>query len=57
MAEQRQFLLDQAKAPYALFLDDDVILEPDILARMLTAIKQEGCGFVGCPATGLSYLE
>lgn len=57
MAEQRQFLLDQAKAPYALFLDDDVILEPDILARMLTAIKQEGCGFVGCAVIGLSFIH
>src|SRR5215208_6595544 len=27
MAQQRQFLLDQVNAPYALFLDDDLILE------------------------------
>jgi GT2 family glycosyltransferase len=47
MAEQRQFLLDQARSPYALFLDDDVILEPDVLARMVAALQREGCGFVG----------
>src|SRR4029450_7200083 len=27
LAEQRQFLLDQASARYALFLDDDVLCE------------------------------
>ncbi len=26
MAEHRQFLLDQVTAPYALFLDDDLVL-------------------------------
>src|SRR4051794_21949749 len=34
MAEQRQFLLDQATAPYALFLDDDLILEPWVVGQM-----------------------
>ncbi|RPJ53367.1 MAG: glycosyltransferase family 2 protein, partial [Acidobacteria bacterium] len=31
MAEQRQFLLDQSNAPYALFLDDDLMLEEDVI--------------------------
>ncbi len=57
MAEQRQFLLDQVKAPYALFLDDDLILEPDVIYRMVTALREEGCGFVGCAVIGLSYLD
>ncbi len=57
LAEQRQFLLDQARAPYALFLDDDVSCEPELLARMLTAIEKEQCGFVGCGLIGLSYLD
>ncbi|HET7564859.1 MAG TPA: glycosyltransferase family 2 protein [Gemmatimonadaceae bacterium] len=57
MAEQRQFLLDTATSPYALFLDDDVILEPDVLERMLRAICEERCGFVGCAAIGLSYVH
>jgi GT2 family glycosyltransferase len=57
MAEQRQFLLDQAAAPYGLFLDDDLILEPDIIGRLRTAIGEEGCGFVGCGLIGLSFLN
>lgn len=57
MAEQRQFLLDQVRAPYVLFLDDDLILEPDTLDVMITAIEEEGCGFVGCAVPGLKYLR
>lgn len=57
MAQQRQFLLDQVTAPYALFIDDDLIVEPDALERMLTALVEEGCGFVGCAVPGLSYLD
>ena len=55
MAEHRQFLLDQATAPYVLFLDDDVLLEPDVLERMIFALEEEGCGFAGCGLIGLSY--
>src|SRR4051812_23159137 len=55
MAEQRQFLLDRAQAPYALFLDDDVLLEPDLLARLVDRIVRERCGFVGSGLIGLSY--
>lgn len=57
MAEQRQFLLDQATAPYVLFLDDDLILEPDVVERMYAAIREDGCGFVGCAVIGLSYID
>jgi GT2 family glycosyltransferase len=57
MAEQRQFLLTCARAPYALFLDDDVLLEPGVVERMLRAIEEERCGFVGCAVIGLSYLQ
>ncbi len=56
MAEQRQFLLEQAHAPYVHFLDDDVLLDPPVMGRMLDVLRAEGCGFVGCPATGLEYL-
>lgn len=56
MAEQRQFLLEQATAPYVHYLDDDVLLDVQVLQRMLGVLRSEGCGFVGCPATGLSYL-
>lgn len=57
MAEQRQFLLDQVSAPYCLFLDDDLILESFALQSMVQALEEEGCGFVGYPATGLSYIQ
>jgi glycosyltransferase involved in cell wall biosynthesis len=55
MAEQRQFLLDQATAPYVLCLDDDVILEPWILQNLLQTIQAENCGFVGSALIGLSF--
>lgn len=57
IAEQRQFLLDRATAPYALFIDDDLILEPYVVEQMLTAIREEGCGFVGSAFIGLSFIN
>lgn len=57
LAEQRQFLLDRVRAPYALFLDDDVLCEPDVVARLVGTIEKEGCGFVGMPLVGLSHLD
>ncbi|MFB3818425.1 MAG: glycosyltransferase family 9 protein [Candidatus Methylomirabilales bacterium] len=57
IAEHRDFLLAQVRAPYCLFLDDDLILEPDVIGRLHAAIREEGCGFVGCGTIGLSYLE
>jgi GT2 family glycosyltransferase len=56
MAQQRAFLLQQVQAHYCLFLDDDVILEPDLVARLHAVIEAEGCGFVGSALHGLSYL-
>ena len=55
LAEQRSFLLEQATSRYCLFLDDDVILEPDVLARLHETIVAEGCGLVGCGLIGPSY--
>ena len=57
MAEQRNFLLEQSRARYAHFIDDDVVLDPPVMERMLRTLQAEGCGFVGCPATGLEYLH
>lgn len=57
LAEQRQFLLDRATAPYVLFLDDDVWLEPGALERMRSAIVTLGCGYVGQAVQGLSHLD
>jgi hypothetical protein len=38
-----------------LHLDDDVWLEPDVLDRLLSAIRVLGCGFVGNFPHGASY--
>jgi GT2 family glycosyltransferase len=57
LAEQRAFLLGLSRARYVLSLDDDVWLEPGTLARMLTAIRRLGCGFVGSFVHGLSFAE
>lgn len=57
LAEQRQFLLDQARCRYALFLDDDLILEPWVVRLMVNTIERERCGFVGCAPIGLSYID
>jgi GT2 family glycosyltransferase len=57
MAEQRQFLLDQVTAPYALFIDDDLILEPWLILNMLDALREEQIGFVGSAVIGLSFIN
>ena len=57
ISEHRQFLLDQVTAPYALFLDDDVMLEPTVIQHLLTAIQEQGCGFVGSALHGLSFMQ
>ncbi|GAP95062.1 glycosyltransferase family 2 protein [Leptolyngbya sp. NIES-2104] len=57
LAEQRQFLLDQATAPYVLFIDDDLILEPFVIEQFVNAIEQENCGFVGSGLIGLSFAQ
>ena len=56
MAEHRESLLARARARFALFLDDDVLVEPDLVARLVGAITREGCGFVGSALVGLSYV-
>ncbi|QGF25262.1 glycosyltransferase [Raineyella fluvialis] len=56
MAEQRQYLLEQARTARVLFLDDDVWLEPGLLARLDEALTRIGGGFVGSAVQGLSHL-
>lgn len=57
MAEQRQFLLEQSSAPYVHFIDDDILLDPPTMERMLSVLEEERCGFVGCPAPALHLLH
>jgi glycosyltransferase involved in cell wall biosynthesis len=57
MAEQRQFLFEQSHASYVHFIDDDVLLDPQVMQRMINVIRAERCGFVGCAATALQLLH
>lgn len=57
LAEHRQFLLEQSRAPYVHYLDDDVLLDSPVMERMVRVLQAEQCGFVGCAATGLGYLD
>src|SRR3954465_5124519 len=45
----------RSAADRVLFVDDDGWLEPDLTARLTTAIAEPGCGFVGSFPHGLSY--
>ncbi|OQW48336.1 MAG: glycosyl transferase [Proteobacteria bacterium SG_bin6] len=55
LAHQRQFLLDHARANQLLFLDDDVISEPWLLALLGDQLARAGCGFIGSAVIGLSH--
>lgn len=55
IAEQRQFLLDQSRAPAVLYLDDDVLMDPPVLERLLAILQRERCAFVGAFPNGLSF--
>ena len=57
MAQQREFLLDRAIEPYALCLDDDLILEPFVVRLLFETIERQRCGLVGCGTIGPSYAE
>jgi GT2 family glycosyltransferase len=57
LAEHRAALLARSTARYALFVDDDVWLEPGTVARLHEAIVELRCGLVGAPVQGLSYLD
>ncbi len=57
IAEQRDFLLKQAKADYVLYLDDDVFMEPWVVAKLLEVLQEEGGAFVGAFPAGLTYRD
>jgi len=56
VAEHRDALLARATADRVLYLDDDVLLEPDSLARLQEAMDATGAGFVGMAMQGLSHV-
>lgn len=57
IAEQRDFLLKQAKADTVLYLDDDVFMEPWVLEYLLYILREQQCGFVGAFPAGLSHID
>jgi len=57
IAQQRQFLLDHTQSDFCFFLDDDVLLEPDVLERLVTVIEEEQCGFVGMGLIGWKHIH
>jgi glycosyltransferase involved in cell wall biosynthesis len=57
IAEQRQFLLERARAEPILFLDDDIFMEPWVVERLLSVLEAERCGFVGAFPAGLTFLN
>lgn len=57
IAEQRDFLLRTAQSASILYLDDDVFMEPWVVARLSEILHEQRCGFVGAFPTGLSYLD
>lgn len=56
IAEQRDFLVRHATAPQVLMLDDDILMEPWVLAELSRILSQEDIGFVGAFPAGLSFL-
>ncbi len=57
IVEQRDFLLRQASADAVLYLDDDVFMEPWVVAQLLATLQSEECGFVGAFPAGLSHRD
>jgi glycosyltransferase involved in cell wall biosynthesis len=57
IAEQRAFLLERARSADVLYLDDDVLMEPWVVQRLVETLRQEGCGFVGAFPAGLSFSD
>ena len=57
IVEQRDFLLKQATADAVLYLDDDVLMEPWVVERLLCTLHGQHCAFVGAFPAGLSHRD
>ena len=55
IAEQRDFLLARSTAANVLYLDDDVLMEPWVVQRLVETLRRENCAFVGAFPAGLSF--
>ena len=52
---RRQILLGRTSAPYVLVVEDGTYLEPDLLGRLVAAIRATGCGVVGSAVIDLRF--
>ncbi|HSK09630.1 MAG TPA: glycosyltransferase family A protein [Vicinamibacterales bacterium] len=57
IAEQRHFLLGRCRTDAALYLDDDVWMEPWVAERLAATLSEQGCGFAGAFPAGLSFAD
>lgn len=57
IAEQRDFLLKQATADAVLYLDDDVLMEPWVMEKLLRTLREQRCAFVGAFPAGLTFRD
>jgi GT2 family glycosyltransferase len=57
IVEQRDFLLRQATADAVLYLDDDVLMEPWVVERLLDTLHSQHCAFIGAFPAGLSHRD
>ncbi len=57
IAEQRDFLLQRATADSVLYLDDDVLMEPWVVAKLLEVLREQNCAFAGAFPAGLSWRD
>ena len=57
IAEQRAFLLERSSSPRVLLLDDDIFMEPWVVAELSRVLDEEPIGFVGAFPAGLSFLD
>lgn len=57
IAEQRDFLLRQASADWVLYLDDDVLMEPWVVGKLLETLRRVGGAFLGAFPAGLSHRD
>jgi hypothetical protein len=52
-----QALVDQTEAPYVLVVEDGVYLEPDLIGRLVAAIRATGGAFVGSNVIDLRFRD
>lgn len=57
ICENRNFLLNLSHSPRVLFLDDDIVLESNLLERLLKGLEMTRAAFIGSAPLGLSFIH